>query len=129
MQNAWTLLVRSEALERLNAEGVVGLQAAPVEWLPGHAPAVELRELQPVVHGHLRADCLPVGRPPPCTRCGRKALRLPDDLILDAASLPAHADVFRLADFATVIVGSERFVEVLERLGYGELDVRELPLR
>lgn len=39
-------------------------------------------------------------------------------------------DVFRVGDFTTMIVGSERFVEAVRRLGYEqEVLFRELPLR
>ena len=39
-------------------------------------------------------------------------------------------DLFRLADFGTLIIGTERFVEAVRRLGY-EQDVafQELPVR
>jgi hypothetical protein len=50
--------------------------------------------------------------------------------MLDAVSLPQDLDVFRVGDFGTVLVGSERFVEAVRRLGF-EQDIlfRELPLR
>jgi hypothetical protein len=49
---------------------------------------------------------------------------------LDAATLPQDLDLFRLAGFTTLIIGTERFVEAVQRLGY-EQDVvfRELPVR
>ncbi len=54
---------------------------------------------------------------PPCPRCGRLGLSLPKERLLDAAALPAHLDLFRLMDFSTVIVCSERFVTACQRLG------------
>ncbi|PTL80042.1 double-CXXCG motif protein [Vitiosangium sp. GDMCC 1.1324] len=129
MQNPWTLLMRREALERLRAEGLRGLQGGPTELRFRQKNAPELMELQLALHGRLHPDCLPPERQPPCVRCGRDAVRLPEVPILDAASLPADTDVFRLSDFTNVIVGSERFVETVHRLGYGEADFLELPLR
>jgi hypothetical protein len=50
--------------------------------------------------------------------------------MLEAASLPEDLDVFRVGDFGTVLAGTERFVEAVQRLGY-EQDIlfRELPVR
>jgi hypothetical protein len=56
-------------------------------------------------------------------------LRLPDNRILEAASLPAHLDLFRLSDFGTVLIGTERFVDTVRRLGFEEVLFRELPVR
>jgi hypothetical protein len=39
-------------------------------------------------------------------------------------------DVFRLEDFMTMIITTERFIEAAQRLGYEQdLGYRELPLR
>jgi hypothetical protein len=54
---------------------------------------------------------------------------LPKEPLLDAASLPKHLDIFRLANFTTVIVATERFVDTVRRLGFEEVAFRELPLR
>lgn len=129
MQHPWTLLVRGEALSQLHAAGIDGLQAAPMELRFRQHDPLDLREVQPVFQGRLHPDCLPPDRAPPCARCGRPGLRLPETPLLEAASLPPHADVFRLTDFPTVIVGTERFMETVQRLGFGELQFIELPVR
>jgi uncharacterized double-CXXCG motif protein len=113
------------------------LQQAGVQELKGRKPELrfrqkknppELVELQLEPHGLLHPDCLPP-RPPPCSRCGRDGFQLPEHLLLDKASLPTHTDVFRLANFATVLVGTERFKEAAERLGLDGILFLELPLR
>jgi hypothetical protein len=73
---------------------------------------------------------LPAGAPPPCPKCGGRDFERPNEPILDAATLPQELDLFRLADFMTMIIGTERFVEAVRRLGY-EQDIafRELPER
>jgi Protein of unknown function (Gmx_para_CXXCG) len=87
-------------------------------------------ELELLPRGRVHPDCLPANRPPPCTTCGRLGLKPPEDPILDAATLPSALDLFRLGDFMTMIIGTERFAETVRRLGY-ERDIifRELPLR
>lgn len=90
----------------------------------------ELLELELLPGGRVHPACLPVDRSPPCIKCGRLGLKIPEEPILDAATLPSALDLFRLEDFMTMIIGTERFVEAVRRLGY-EQDIlfRELPLR
>ncbi|CAM4295777.1 Protein of unknown function (Gmx_para_CXXCG) [Myxococcus xanthus] len=89
----------------------------------------ELLELQLEPRGQLHPDCYPPELPPPCDVCGRFKLTLPDEPILDAASLPTDRDVFRVGNFATVMVGTERFKEAVQRLELEGITFRELPTR
>ncbi|MDY7227366.1 double-CXXCG motif protein [Hyalangium rubrum] len=128
-QNPWTLLVRREAMEALQQAGIRGLAGRKPElsFRQKNGPP-ELMELQLMPYGMLHAQCL---RQPlaPCSRCGRDGSELPEQLLLDAASLPTHMDVFRLADFESVLVGNERFKEAVQRLGLDGILFQELPLR
>jgi uncharacterized double-CXXCG motif protein len=130
MYYPWDLLMRREALGQLQAAGVQGLKGYRTELRFRRKNPPELLQLELLPRGQLHPDCLPAGRPAPCARCGRRGWSLPDEPILDAASLPQELDLFRVGDFTTMIVGSERFVEAARRLGF-ELDIvfRELPLR
>ncbi|HEY0094945.1 MAG TPA: double-CXXCG motif protein [Archangium sp.] len=47
--------------------------------------------------------------------------------MLDAATLPSHVDLFRLADYSQVIVCNERFVDACKRLGLDGVAFRPLP--
>ena len=129
LYNPWVFLIRGEALDQLHAAGLDGIQAAPVQLRFRQREPLDLREVQPVFQGKMHPDCLPSDLAPPCERCARQGLRRPEPLILDAASLPARADVFRLTDFPTVIIGSERFVETVQRLHLSELEFIQLPVR
>jgi uncharacterized double-CXXCG motif protein len=122
-------MLRRDTLERLQAEGLRGLLGCRTElrWRQKNPP--ELLELQIEPHGRLHPDCLPPDLPPPCATCGRVAFRLPEQPILDAASLPADLDLFRVGNFATVIVGTERFMEAVRRLELDGITFRELPTR
>lgn len=126
----YAMLMRGEALRRMQAEGVQGLKGCRTKVAFRKKDPPELLELELLPRGNMHPDCLPTDRPPPCTKCGRRGWRRPDDLILSAASLPTDLDVFRLEDFLTTIIASERFVETVRRLGY-EQDIvfRELPVR
>jgi uncharacterized double-CXXCG motif protein len=128
-QNPWTLLVQRDVLERLLAEGVRGLKGCRTELRFRQKKAPDLLELQIEPHGLLHPDCIPPEDRVPCSRCGRQGFSLPDEPILDAASLPMDRDLFRLANFATMIIATERFKDAVQRLELGEIVFRELPLR
>ncbi|HEX8705553.1 MAG TPA: double-CXXCG motif protein [Myxococcaceae bacterium] len=130
LQNPWELLIKREALEQLQAAGVQGLKGCRTELRFRRKNPPELLEPELLPRGRLHPDCLPVDRPVPCEKCGRRGWKRPDEPILEATSLPQNLDLFRVGDFMTMIVGTERFVEAVRRLGY-EQDIvfRELPLR
>jgi uncharacterized double-CXXCG motif protein len=130
MHHPWALLLRREVLERLQAEGVQGLMGYRTELRFRKKNPPELLELELLPRGRVHPDYLPEDRPVPCVKCGRKGWKRPEELVLSASSLPHEIDVFRLDEFPTAIIASERFVEASRRLGY-EQDIvfRELPLR
>jgi uncharacterized double-CXXCG motif protein len=129
MQYPWTLLMRQQALEGLRAEGIRGLVGAATALRFRQKDAPRLVELQLEPRGRLHPECLPVPLPARCYRCGRWGIKLPEAPVLDAVTLPEHLDLFRLSDFPTVILGSERFVEAVWRLGYQEVEFHEVPRR
>ncbi|XXF78253.1 double-CXXCG motif protein [Myxococcaceae bacterium GXIMD 01537] len=128
MQYDSILLLRRDALERLQAEGLRGLKGCRAELRFRQKNAPELMELQVELGGRLHEDCLPE-RPPPCAKCGRDGFTLPDKPILDAASLPNDRDLFRLSNATTLLVATQRFVETVRQLGYEEVSFHELPAR
>jgi uncharacterized double-CXXCG motif protein len=128
-QGSSLLLVRRAELERLQAEGMRGLLGYETELRFRQKNPPELLELQVEPHGRLHPDCIPSDVPPPCPTCGRFALSRPDEPILDAASLPTELDLFRVGNFATMIIGTERFMETVRRLELPGITFRELPIR
>ncbi|WP_257461723.1 SitI6 family double-CXXCG motif immunity protein [Archangium lipolyticum] len=122
-------LMHREALEKLRAEGVRGLKGFPTELRFRQKKHPELVELEVLPHGRLHIDCLPPDRPPKCPKCGRNGFKRPEELILDASSLPVDLDLFRLSDFETTFICTERFVDAVRRLELHEAAFRELPLR
>ncbi|MET0401097.1 MAG: double-CXXCG motif protein [Cystobacter sp.] len=124
----WWLWVRRETLETLHAAGLqlTGCRA----HLRSHQGGLpELLELELHPHGRLHPDCLPVPRAVPCRCCGRTGLSLPDELVLDEGTLPAHLDMFRLEDFSSVIVCTNRFFTVYQDLGLTGVFFQPLPTR
>jgi uncharacterized double-CXXCG motif protein len=132
LAHSWTLLMQRAPLERLQAEGLQGLKGCHTELrFRGKRPP-ELLEMELLPHGRVHPACLPADRPEPCTRCERKGWKRPPvgDLVLDTATLPQELDLFRLEDFLTTLICTERFAEAVRRLGYEQdLAFRELPVR
>jgi uncharacterized double-CXXCG motif protein len=121
------LLVRREALEKLQAEGLRGLKGCRMEvrFRQRHSP--ELLELELLPVGRLHPKCLPPDLAPPCPRCGRLGLSLPREPVLDAATLPVDLDLFRLLDISTLVICTERFAEACQRLGLDGIVFLPLP--
>lgn len=122
------LLVQREALEKLQAEGLQGLKGCPMQLRFRQRNSPEFFELELLPVGRAHADCLPPDRGPPCPRCGREGLTLPDGLLLDASTLPSHLDVFRLEDFSNVIVCTERFAKACKRLRLDGVVFKPVPV-
>ncbi len=129
MQNPWTFFARREALERLQAAGVRGLQGCPtkVRFRTKHAP--ELLELQMELRGQFHPECLPPDRKPLCPTCGSNQNHLPKRIWLDASSLPEHVDVFRFRDWWSCIIANERMVEAVKRLELDGVVFEEMEVR
>ncbi|NVJ21156.1 MULTISPECIES: double-CXXCG motif protein [Myxococcus] len=123
------LLLRPDVLERLQAEGVRGVMGCRTELRFRKKNPPELLELQIEPRGRFHPDCIPSDVPPPCTTCGRHGFGRPDEPILDAASLPQDLDLFRVGNFATMIIGTEQFMDAVHRLGFEGMTFRELPTR
>jgi uncharacterized double-CXXCG motif protein len=121
------LLVRREALEKLQAEGLRGLQGCRMEVRFRQRSSPELLELELLPVGRLHPKCLPPARKPPCPRCGWEDISMPKEPVLNAATLPPHLDVFRLVDISTAVVCTERFAEACQRLGLDGLVFLPLP--
>ncbi|NMO14791.1 hypothetical protein HPC49_17310 [Pyxidicoccus fallax] len=123
------VLVRRDALEQLQTAGVRGLLGCGTALRFRQKNPPELLELQIEPRGRLHPDCIPPDEPPPCPTCGRFALARPDDPVLDEASLPTDRDLFRVGNFATMVIGTERFVDAVRRLELDGITFRELPTR
>ena len=121
------LLVRREALEKLQAEGLRGLKGCRMEVRFRQRNSPELLELELLPVGRLHPKCLPPNREPPCPRCGREDLSLPKQPVLDAATLPPELDLFRLLDMSTLVICTERFAEACQRLGLDGIVFVPLP--
>ncbi|MCP3098263.1 double-CXXCG motif protein [Myxococcus sp. K15C18031901] len=129
---AWiidVLLIQQEAWTALQSEDLQGLQACPTALRFRQKTPPALLEFQIPPRGRLHPDCVPLDVPPPCPTCGRHAFKRPDDPFLDATALPTDLDLFRVGNFATMVIGTERFMDAVQRLKLDGITFRELPAR
>ncbi|WP_141589004.1 double-CXXCG motif protein [Myxococcus sp. AB056] len=126
---AWSLSLRREALEQLRQAGLQGLNGCPMQLKGSGRNPPELLELQLTPCGRFHPDCLPSDREPPCPTCGVESYGLPAPYLLDTASIPTTADVFRLADWPTLILATQRFVDAVQRLELDGVTFRQVAVR
>jgi uncharacterized double-CXXCG motif protein len=124
-----TLLVERKTFSQLREAGVQGLVGVKPEIRFRGKKAPDWLELNLEPHALLHRSCLPADLRPPCPACGRQGLKRPDNLIIDAATFPAHVDIFRAGNYTTVILATERFVGAVRQLGLqDDIAFTELPL-
>ncbi|WP_257461793.1 SitI6 family double-CXXCG motif immunity protein [Archangium lipolyticum] len=129
IQNPWLVLMRRDALEQLQAEGIRGLNGRRTDLRFRQECSPELRALEIEQHGLYHPDCMPPTDIVPCRRCGSYEPSRPEEPLLDGASLPEHLDLFRLRNGSATLVITERFADTLRRLGFEEFSLREVPVR
>lgn len=127
MNYSWVLMVQREALEKLQAEGLRGLKGCRMQVRFRQRNSPELLELEILPRGRLHRDCLSPDYKPPCSRCGQDCIPLPKALVLDATTLARDMDLFRLEDYSGVILCTERFAEVCQRLGLDGVAFQPVP--
>jgi uncharacterized double-CXXCG motif protein len=51
-----------------------------------------------------------------CHACGRDSASKPEEILINRLSIPDDTDIFRVANFTTIILATERFVETVTNL-------------
>ncbi len=124
------LLMREDSLKQLQMKDVrdlMGGGSASLRFRQKSPPAYF--EPQIPLRGRLHPDCLPTDTAPPCGTCGRVDLSRPDEPLLDASALPSELDLFRVGNFATMLVGTERFRDAVLQSKLDGIRFLELPVR
>ncbi|NOK37654.1 hypothetical protein D7W79_24305 [Corallococcus exercitus] len=125
-QDGWDLLVREDALSRLQQQGLNGLIPVRLEVEGFGSEAPFLYELEFHVAGRLAPEDVQEG--PQCPTCGWREVRISPEHALEADSLPNDLDVFLPVNATTYLMVTERFVQAAQRLGPSDLMFREVPL-
>lgn len=122
----WHPLLRRGRAEALRAAGVrLPLGVAPRLAFRGGGGAVELEELQVEPLAELAPESFAPGAPEPCPRCGRARRKLLEPVVA-AAGVPEGVDLFRPRIYSAFVIGTERLVEEVRRLGLTDVAFQEL---
>lgn len=114
--NLWTLLIQSQALQRLRLAGVrTPVGVPPILTFRDKNPP-NLLELQLEPHGKMAPASFPINPLPSCPSCGRDPNSMPKHIVIEAPSIPKNLDLFRARDFTTLILATEGFVGAVQNL-------------
>lgn len=110
----WDLVMRVEAYEKLASAGL----RLPEPSIPNLQEKVKgiLYHLQIIPMGKMSSQAYEDPDKPICPRCRRNGRKY-KKTVIEMDSIPCEVDMFRIGDFPTKIIVSERFKEVSERLG------------
>lgn len=123
----WTLLITGDALDKLNGFDLsLPRTVAPILTFKNESQKVFEFEVLP--SGILNNAIYPPEHPRICDACGRIGATKPDNLILDGSSIPDDLDIFRLSNFTTLIMVTERFVKAVRELGINGAFFQEVQL-
>ena len=108
----WTLMLTGEALRGLRSKKLfIPIQVPPILKVRGKAPEIFELEIPPC--GKLLNGVYPPEDLRYCYACGRDAATMPPRLIVEYSSIPQETDLFRLSNFTTLILATERFVKAV----------------
>lgn len=125
-RNSWTMLMHGGFLDPIREMGIRPLVGGKAV-LAGHQDLPEFVELQLEPHGRLDRESL--GPTSSCTKCGRLAITRPSRVVIERASIPTDHDIFRLADLTTMVVATDRAIDVLTGLNLRGFRFQEAPLK
>lgn len=110
----WTLIMRTDAADRLAERGVRFPPMVQPDLTFRGKTYVDLVDLQ-LEPGPFLAD---LGNgDAACPACGWKRIEYPDPIVIDGGSVPTDVDLFRVSNFPTILLCTERFAEAVHSLG------------
>lgn len=111
----WTVVVKGTALEKLRSarlnlpktiEATINFKTIPEVLFEFEIPPIGTL-INPIYEGGINEAC---------SACGRIGVSKPEKIIVEKSSLLKKLDIFRLRNFATMVLVSERFVESVNKL-------------
>jgi hypothetical protein len=84
-----------------------------------------LFELEIEPRARLAEVLLPLGAVQ-CHACGRRGGILPEEIVIERSTVPRGLDVFRVRDFTTLILVTEKFVQAAIALELTDILTREV---
>lgn len=111
----WTISLARTALEQLKGSSLLLPDSAKAE-LEFKREESEIYELDLPLQGRLVNGIYDSSQLNYCVACGRDSISKPEKILIDNASIPNNIDIFRVSNFTTIILVTERFVETVNSL-------------
>jgi len=111
----WTVTLEANALEKLNNYGLVLPNSVKAE-LKFKKDVQEVFELELPLLGRLTNGVYDSIQIKHCNACGRDSASKPQEVLIDCSSVPDSINIFRVSNFRTIILVTERFVEAVTSL-------------
>ncbi len=123
--NPWTMLVRHKALLRLMSKHARLPKVVASRLNFQSESPVELLEFQIESFASPSTKSFLAGESSSCLVCGYDARKV-KRVIVNRASIPSRVDLFRLRDFPTTILATERFAKIVQELNMTDILMSEV---
>lgn len=111
----WTICLEASALKKLKDNGLLLPNSVKAE-LKFKKEEQEVFEFDLPLKGKLTNGVYDGIQLNYCDACGRDSASKPDEILIDSSSIPNNIDIFRVSNFRTIILVTERFVETVTNL-------------
>lgn len=112
----WTICLEANALEKLKDSGLSLPNSVKAE-LKFRKEEQKIFEFDLPLEGKLSNGVYNELQLKYCDACGRDSASKPDEILIEHSSLPTDIDIFRVSNFTTIILVTEKFVETVTNLG------------
>ena len=123
--NPWTLLLRRDAQQYFHNSGVILPITLDTDLTYKGKLCSTLVELQIEARASILQYDKTTRSETACFLCGHHPMLRPEPVIIQEACLPDDLDLFRLREFTTLILATERFFRVCQELAITDLLFRE----
>jgi uncharacterized double-CXXCG motif protein len=111
----WTICLESSALEKLKDSGLSLPKTVKAE-LKFKKEEQEIFEFDLPLKGKLTNGVYDSIQLKYCDACGRDSASKPEEILIEYSSLLTDIDIFRVSNFTTIILVTEKFVETVSKL-------------
>jgi uncharacterized double-CXXCG motif protein len=112
----WTICLEANALEKLKGNALSLPNSVKAE-LRFKKEEQEIFEFDLPLKGKLTNGIYDDIQSKYCNTCGRDSASKPDEILIEHLSLPTDIDIFRVSNFTTIILVTDKFVETVTNLG------------
>lgn len=111
----WTIILRENTLDKLHFEKLK-LPKTIEPIIKFKTQPQKIYEFEILPFGNLLNPIFENNRDNACLGCDRIGVSMPHEILVEKETIPIDLDIFRLTNFSTIIVITERLVEAAKRL-------------